>query len=56
MTFFQENWHLIAAAATLIICWFAFLRTKPTEIDSLAAFDAVVTAGHPTVLEFFNND
>ncbi len=35
--------------------WFFVLRTKATQLESKAAFDAMLSGGQPTVVEFFNN-
>ncbi len=52
--FLRENWLLLVVIGGLAAMWI-FLRTPADDVDSLAAFDAQVSAGQPTVVEVFSN-
>ena len=52
--FWKENW-LVIVVITLMVGGYLFLRTPGDEMTSTAAFDAQVTGGTPTVVEFFSN-
>ncbi len=50
----QENWLMVFIVAVLI-GGYAFLRTPGDGIASTEAFDAVVTDGTPTLVQFYSN-
>ena len=52
--FWEENW-LVIVVITLMVGGYLFLRTSGDEMASTAAFDAQVTGGAPTVVEFYSN-
>ena len=52
--FWKENW-LVIVVITLMVGGYLFLRTPGDELASTAAFDARVTSGTPTVVEFYSN-
>jgi len=49
-----DNW-LSLLIVVVIVAAFVILRTKPTELADAAAFDQAITAGHPTIVEFYSN-
>lgn len=53
-TFFRENGLFIGVIAALVLA-FLLLRTKGDRLGSLTEFDATITAGQPTVVEFYAN-
>lgn len=54
LQFLRENWLLFVVLGGLAAMWI-FLRTPADDVDSLAAFDAQVSAGQPVVVELFSN-
>lgn len=52
--FWRENW-LVILVITTMIGGYVFLRTPGDELASTADFDAQVTSGTPTVVEFYAN-
>jgi hypothetical protein len=52
--FWRENWLVILVIAVMI-GGYLFLRTPGDELASTAEFEAQVTAGMPTVVEFYSN-
>ena len=52
--FWRENGLVILVIAAMI-GGYLFLRTPGDELASTAAFEAQVTAGTPTVVEFYSN-
>jgi hypothetical protein len=52
--FWRENWLVILVIAVMI-GGYLFLRTPGDELASTAEFEAQVTAGTPTVVEFYSN-
>ena len=52
--FWRENWLVILVIAAMV-GGFLYLRTPGDELDSAAEFDAQVTGGTPTVVEFYSN-
>jgi len=52
--FWRENWLVILVIAVMV-GGFLYLRTPGDELDSTAEFDAQVTGGTPTVVEFYSN-
>jgi len=50
----QENWLLILVVAVMI-GGYGFLRTSGDDIASTAEFDALVSDGTPTLIQFFSN-
>jgi hypothetical protein len=50
-----ENWLPVALIGGLAVA-FLLLKHSPTEgIDSLPALEKAVSAGQPTVIEFYSN-
>lgn len=39
----------------LLMAAFLLLRTRPTQVDSLAELEAMVGNGQPAILEFYSN-
>jgi hypothetical protein len=52
--FVRENLVFLLTLAALA-SGYLFLRTKNTELGSLNEFDALISAGRPTVAEFYSN-
>jgi hypothetical protein len=52
--FWRENWLLIIVIAVMV-GGYLFLRTPGDELASTAEFDAQVTSGTPTLVEFYSN-
>lgn len=52
--FWGENWLVILVIAAMV-GGYLFLRTPGDEVASTAKFDAQVTGGKPTVIEFYSN-
>jgi hypothetical protein len=52
--FLKENWLVILVIAGMV-GGYLFLRTPGDAMASTAEFDALVTSGTPTVLEFYSN-
>jgi len=52
--FLKENWLVILVIAVMV-GGYLYLRTPGDTMASTAEFDARVTGGSPTVLEFFSN-
>ena len=52
--FVRENLVFLLALVALA-SGYLFLRTKSTEVGSLDEFDALISAGRPTVAEFYSN-
>ena len=52
--FWRENWLVILVIA-MMIGGYLFLRTPGDAMPSTANFDAQVTGGAPTVVEFYTN-
>ena len=52
--FWRENWSVILVIGVLV-GGYAFLRTPGDELVSTAEFDAQVTSGAPTLIEFYSN-
>ena len=50
----RENLLLIAIVV-VIAAAYLFLRTSESDIASLGALDEQLSAGRPTLLEFFSN-
>lgn len=51
---FRENLPLIAIALILIAAYL-FLRTRPSPVESMEEFNALITGGNPVVVELFSN-
>jgi UPF0716 family protein affecting phage T7 exclusion len=52
--FWGENWLVILVIAAMV-GGYLFLRTPGDEVASTAEFEAQVTGGTPTVIEFYSN-
>jgi hypothetical protein len=52
--FLRENWVLILVIGAMV-GGYLFLRTPGDELASTAEFDAQVTGGTPTLVEFYSN-
>ena len=52
--FWHENWSVIVVIAVMVV-GYLFLRTEGDELVSTAEFDAQVTGGMPTLVEFYSN-
>jgi hypothetical protein len=52
--FLRENW-LVILVIGVMVGGYLFLRTPGDELASTAAFDAQVTGGTPTLVEFYSN-
>lgn len=52
--FWRENWSVILVIAVMV-GGYLFLRTPGDELVSTVAFDAQVTNGTPTLVEFYSN-
>ena len=52
--FWRENW-LVILLIVVMVGGYLFLRTPGDELASTAEFEAQVTAGTPTVVEFYSN-
>lgn len=50
----RENWFVILVIG-IMTAGYAFLRTPGDDIASTAEFDAMVTEGRPTLVQFFSN-
>ena len=53
-SFWSENWLVILVIA-VIVGGYLLLRTRGDELASTAEFDAQVTGGMPTLVEFYSN-
>lgn len=49
-----ENWPTLLLFA-VVASAFLLLRSKPSDLADASAFDAVTTAGDPTIVEFYSN-
>ncbi len=52
--FVRENWLTLLVLTVLGVAYL-FLRTPGTPLDSVAAFDANLRSGQPTLIEFYSN-
>jgi hypothetical protein len=52
--FWRENW-LVVLVIGAMVGGFVFLRTAGDALVSTAEFDARVTVGMPTLVEFYSN-
>jgi hypothetical protein len=50
----KANWLLLIFLA-LIAGTFIFLRSKPSNVASLNELDGLLSAGQPSVVEFYSN-
>ncbi len=50
----KANWLLLIFLA-LIASAFIFLRSKPSNVETLNELDGILSAGRPTVVEFYSN-
>jgi hypothetical protein len=53
-TFLRENWLVILVIAVMV-GGYLFLRTPGDELASMAEFEAQVSSGIPTLVEFYSN-
>lgn len=52
--FLRENWLVILVLAVLV-AGYLVLRTRGDQLPSTAAFDAQVSSGTPTLVQFYTN-
>jgi len=52
--FWRENWFTLTVLAALTVAFLA-LRSSPTEIASVEAFESSLMQGRPTVIVFYSN-
>jgi len=52
--FWRENWSVILIIAVMV-GGYLFLRTPGDDLASTAEFDAHVSNGTPTLVEFYSN-
>ena len=52
--FWAENWTVILVIGIMLVAFLA-LRTKGDQFPSTADFDLQVTAGKPSLVEFYSN-
>lgn len=52
--FLRENW-LVILVIVVMVGGYALLRTPGDDLASTAEFDAMVTDGTPTLVEFYSN-
>ncbi len=52
--FLRENGLFVGIIAALVLA-FLLLRTRGDRLGSLEEFDALISAGQPTVVEFYAN-
>lgn len=52
--FLRENWLVILVIAVMV-GGYIFLRTPGDELASTAEFEAQVSGGTPTLVEFYSN-
>ena len=52
--FWNENW-LVILVIVLMVGGYLYLRTPGDRLASTAEFDALVTSGTPTLIEFYSN-
>jgi len=50
----KANW-LLLIFLVMIATAFIFLRSKPSNVASLGELDGLLSAGQPTVVEFYSN-
>ena len=50
----KANWLLLIVLG-LILGAFIFLRHRPSDVASLNELDGLLSAGQPTVVEFYSN-
>lgn len=50
----KANWLLLIFLA-MIASAFIFLRSKPSNVESLNELDGLLSTGQPTVVEFYSN-
>jgi len=54
VTWMKINWLLVLFLA-LLASPFIFLRSTPTDFNSITELDGVLADGQPVVLEFYSN-
>jgi len=52
--FVKENLSLIVVVFILVAAYF-LLRNRPSQLNSLEEFNALIAGGRPVVVEFFSN-
>lgn len=50
----RENWLLLLILGSLVGAFLA-LRTRPSDVGSVAEVDRLLKDGHPTLIEFYSN-
>ena len=53
-TWFKANWLLVAFLAVIATA-FLLLRSRPSHIASFDELNGLLSAGRPTVVEFYSN-
>lgn len=54
LTWIKINWAFLLFVG-LIAGAFIFLRSTPSEVNTLTQLNGLVAAGRPTVIEFYSN-
>jgi hypothetical protein len=54
VTWLKDNWVLVAFVAVIATA-FLLLRSKPSDISSLAELDQSLVSGQPAVISFYSN-
>ena len=54
VTWIKANW-LLLSLLVLMVGAFVLLRNKPSSVHSFDELRATLTAGRPTVVEFYSN-
>jgi hypothetical protein len=50
----KANWLLLIVLGLIVVA-FIFLRHRPSNVASLDELDDLLSAGQPTVVEFYSN-
>jgi hypothetical protein len=54
LAFLRENGLFVALLLGLVGA-FVFLRTRATDLESVAELDSTIGAGQPVIVEFYSN-
>lgn len=55
LTWLRENWLPLAMVGGFVLILILFKHSPTEGIDSLPALEKVVSAGQPSVIEFYSN-